>query len=165
MNPSSDILHQLEHEWVMWAHLPHDTNWNLDSYKKILGFNALEDIISLNQYISDTVLKNCMLFLMKDNINPIWEDPNNKNGGCFSFKVSNKEVPSIWKILFYTIVGDSVANDTTFLKNICGITISPKKTFCIVKIWTRTCNYQNPTVLNNIKGLNISGCIFKKHIN
>ena len=157
--------YSLSDKWVLWAHLPHDTDWSLKSYYKIHEFVNLKDSILLNNSFSDDFIRNCMLFLMKDNINPIWEDPNNKNGGCFSFKVNNKEVPIIWKILFYTTVGDNVSNDSNFLKNICGITISPKKTFCIVKIWTRTCDYQNPTVLNNINGLNISGCIFKKHIN
>ena len=82
--------HQLDNKWVLWAHLPHDINWNLQSYKKIIGFNALEDIIALNQHISDCVIKNCMLFLMKDKITPLWEDKQNVQGGCFSFKVNNK---------------------------------------------------------------------------
>ena len=157
--------YSLSDKWVLWAHLPHDTDWTLKSYYKIHAFNDLKDSILLNNSFSDDFIRNCMLFLMKDAINPIWEDPNNKNGGCFSFKVNNKDVPSLWKILLYTIVGQTVSNDEKFLKNICGITISPKKTFCIIKIWTRTCDYQNPTILNNIQGLNISGCIFKKHIN
>lgn len=157
--------YSLSDKWVLWAHLPHDTDWSLNSYYKIHSFDNLKDSILINNSFSDDFIRNCMLFLMKDKINPIWEDPNNKNGGCFSFKVNNKDVPSIWKILVYTIVGDAISNDDKFLDNICGITISPKKTFCIIKIWTRTCNYQNPTILNNIKGLNISGCIFKKHIN
>jgi hypothetical protein len=157
--------YSLSDKWVLWAHLPHDTDWSLKSYYKIHSFDDLKDSILLNHSFSDDFIRNCMLFLMKDNINPIWEDPNNKNGGCFSFKVNNKDVPAIWKILFYTLVGDTLSNDNNFLHNICGITISPKKTFCIIKIWTRTCNYQNPTLLNNITGLNISGCIFKKHIN
>ena len=157
--------YSLSDKWVLWAHLPHDTDWSLKSYYKIHAFNDLKDSILLNNSFSDDFIRNCMLFLMKDTINPIWEDPNNKNGGCFSFKVNNKDVPTIWKILLYTVVGETVSNDDDFLKNICGITISPKKTFCIVKIWTRTCDYQNPNILNNIQGLNISGCIFKKHIN
>ena len=45
--------HELQDKWILWAHLPHDTNWTLQSYKKILGFNALEDIIALNQNIPD----------------------------------------------------------------------------------------------------------------
>ena len=28
--------HKLFDKWVLWAHLPHDTDWSLDSYKKII---------------------------------------------------------------------------------------------------------------------------------
>ena len=41
------------------------------------------------------------MFLMKDNINPLWEDDNNKNGGCFSFKVFNKDIETVWKKVFF----------------------------------------------------------------
>ena len=27
--------HKLNTKWVLWAHLPHDTDWSLKSYKKI----------------------------------------------------------------------------------------------------------------------------------
>ncbi len=27
--------HALYDKWVLWAHLPHDTDWTLKSYKKL----------------------------------------------------------------------------------------------------------------------------------
>ena len=157
--------HELSDKWVLWAHLPHDTSWTKESYKKILGFNALEDIIALNQHIPDSVIKNCMLFLMKNEILPLWEDPKNIKGGCFSFKVNNKNVVSGWKRLVYSIVGNTITQDTKLLDIITGITISPKKSFCIIKIWTTNCTHQNPLVLSHSIGLCFEGCLFKKHIN
>ena len=156
--------HELSDKWILWAHLPHDTSWTLQSYKKILGFNALEDIIALNQHISDCVIKNCMLFLMKNDVTPLWEDPKNIKGGCFSFKVNNKNVVSSWKRLVYCIVGNTITKDTKLLNNITGITISPKKSFCIVKIWLTNCDYQTPKNLSSTIGLQFEGCLFKKHI-
>ena len=44
-----------------------------------------------------------------------------------------------------------------------GITISPKKNFCIIKIWLSNCDNQNPDVINQIDGLSSYGCLFKKH--
>ena len=29
--------HQLYDNWTLWAHLPHDTDWTVKSYKKILA--------------------------------------------------------------------------------------------------------------------------------
>jgi len=47
-----------------------------------------------------------------------------------------------------------------------GITISPKKSFCIVKIWLNNCSNQNSESINysNIEGLVAYGSLFKKHL-
>ena len=155
--------HSLSDKWVLWAHLPHDTNWSLKSYIKICKIQHAEEIIALNNSLPDQLIKNCMLFLMRDNILPMWEDPNNKGGGCFSFKVTNKVVSQVWKKLSYITVGETLTNDTRLLKLINGITISPKKSFCIVKIWLRNCSMQNPSQLTSIPGLSVHGCLFKRH--
>ena len=107
--------------------------------------------------------KNCILFIMRKGINPTWEDTKNSKGGCFSFKVSNKNVPYVWRDLSYTLMGETVANDPKFQESVTGITISPKKSFCILKIRMSTLSFQNPRVITEISGLSISGCIFKKH--
>ena len=52
----------------------------------------------------------------------------------------------------------------SFVDKVTGITISPKKNFCIIKIWMTDCTNQNPAiVINEIKGISSQGCIFKKH--
>ena len=58
----------------------------------------MEEVIALYNSIPPAMVKNCMLFLMRQNIKPMWEDPNNKQGGCFSFKVGNKNVPDVSEI-------------------------------------------------------------------
>ena len=105
-----------------------------------------------------------MLFIMRDGIKPIWEDPKNRAGGCFSYKVSNKNVYEVWKELTYVVVGDTVSNQSSFVTSVSGITISPKKNFCIIKIWMSNCNNQNPNIVTDaVKGISPQGCIFKKH--
>ena len=150
-------------KWVLWAHLPHDTDWSLKSYIQLMQVESMEEMISLYNSIPPAMVKNCMLFLMRQNIKPMWEDPNNKQGGCFSFKVTNKNVPEVWKSVSYLLTGESLSNEKNFQDNVTGITISPKKSFCILKIWMKSLDYQNPRVINNVNGLQISGCLFKKH--
>ena len=104
-----------------------------------------------------------MLFLMKDGIYPTWEDPKNKDGGCFSYKISNKIVVDAWKNLSYTLIGNKLSEDKDFKDNITGITISPKKNFCILKIWCTTCEFKNVHLINKINNLPHEDCIFKKH--
>ena len=154
---------ELSGKWTLWAHLPHDTDWSLGSYKRIMTMSKLEEISSLYKKIPEKMVQNCMLFLMKENINPIWEDKKNRDGGCFSYKVSNQNVFFVWKNLCFLLVGDCISRDKQILKEINGITISPKKSFCIIKIWLSNCKYQNPQSIVKIKGLNTYGCIFKKH--
>ena len=156
--------YKLYDKWTLWAHLPHDTNWTFDSYIRILTFNSVHAIIMLLETIPDEMITNCMLFIMRDGIKPMWEDPKNKKGGCFSYKINNKNVSSIWKNLSYSLVGESLTENTSVRPCINGITISPKKNFCIVKIWLANCNYQNPSVIAENLGISSQGCLFKTHM-
>ena len=155
--------HPLFDKWVLWAHLPHDTDWSLDSYKKIMEVSIAEEILSLYDHLPEILVKNCMLFLMRKDINPTWEDIQNRDGGCFSYKIPNKIVYDVWKNLSYRIVGETVSNDHKFVATVTGITISPKKSFCIIKIWLSGCSYQDPTKIKTLLGLMPHGCLFKKH--
>ena len=49
-----------------------------------------------------------MLFIMRENINPIWEDVKNKEGGSFSFKIGNKFIKDIWETLTYALWGEYI---------------------------------------------------------
>lgn len=163
-NNESIKKHELDTAWTMWAHLPHDTNWSEESYKKIIDITHAEDIISLYETISDKLIKNCMLFIMRSGIKPTWEDPKNKDGGSFSFKINNKIVVPIWKKLTYYLLGENISNNSNFRNNVNGVTISPKKNFCIIKIWLKICNINTNTDINSEIGLPIMGCLFKKHL-
>lgn len=161
---TSPTLHRLNNRWALWAHLPHDTDWTIASYKHISTFGSVEEIIALNDILPEKMVKNCMLFLMKEGIQPTWEDPNNRKGGCFSYRVINKIIKDIWCSLSYVLVGNTLSNETSFNEAVNGITVSPKKNFCILKIWMNSCSHQNPKVIESINGIGHHGCIFKKHI-
>lgn len=158
------LMHELSDKWVLWAHLPHDTNWSVQSYTQILGFNTVEDAVALFESVPEVVVKNCMLFLMRSHIQPVWEDPANKDGGCFSFKVPNRNVETSWKQLCYAIMGGGITSDSSVYADVCGATISPKKAFCIIKIWMTNTNHMSTRVIEQVAGLSIDGCIFKKHL-
>lgn len=156
--------HPLSSTWTLWAHLPHDTDWSVDSYKRIVTFDTVEDLIALYQAVPETMIRNCMLFLMREDVRPTWEDAKNRDGGCFSFKVGNKTVPSVWTQLSYALAGETLALDQSLMDTITGVTISPKKNFCVVKVWLSGCEYKNPEDLLAIAGLPTAGCIFKRHL-
>ena len=160
---SSSEFHNLADRWTLWAHLPHNTDWSLKSYIQIATFSTLEETIAVTESLPAPLVENCMLFMMKEGITPMWEDKKNRDGGCFSYKVLNKNVSKAWTDLTYRIVGGSISHTSTFVNSVTGITISPKKNFCIIKIWMTNCNHQNPSAVLPIKGLQSQGCLFKKH--
>ena len=153
-------FHKLNNKWCLWAHLPHDTDWTMASYKIIYTFDSVEEAIALTETIPEKMVQNCMMFLMRDGIKPLWEDPENKNGGSFSYKVMNKGVAEIWKNMFYSIIGETITDNKKIHLN--GLTISPKKNFCIIKIWTKTRDVQDPSIFN-INDINSIPCLFKPH--
>ncbi len=157
------IDHPLSDKWTLWAHLPHDTDWSLDSYKKIYTMETLEDAMGVTEYLPEKMIKNCMLFVMRSHVKPQWEDESNRNGGCFSYKVFNKNVEEVWKLLMYGLLGNTLTEKGEINNTFMGITISPKKNFCIIKIWMSTCLYQNPEVIRQIGSMSSEGCLFKKH--
>jgi hypothetical protein len=161
---NSAITHKLNFRWNLWAHLPQDSDWTVKSYKLVYNFKTLEDAIAMTETTPDPLIKACMLFVMREGVSPMWEDPKNRNGGSFSYKVSNKNVCEVWRELNYVLVGDTISSNLSFVNCVTGITISPKKNFCIIKIWMTNCDNQNPTVVtSDVKGLIPQGCLFKKH--
>ena len=73
--------------------------------------NDVDGLISFNEYLPEKIVKYCMLFVMREGINPTWEDKRNREGGCFSYKVSNKFVYDIWKTLLYGLCGESLTKN------------------------------------------------------
>jgi|TARA_B110000483_G_C18189034_1_gene540181 translation initiation factor 4E len=164
VNNDTSTFHKLKDSWTLWAHLPHDTEWNLNSYKEIMSFNTIEEALTLYETLPDKMIKNCMLFLMRKGITPIWEDEKNRKGGCFSYKIPNRLIVNTWKQSSYALIGETFTDDAGLRRDINGMTISPKKNFCIIKIWIASCNNQNPDKINSVAGINSQGCLFKKHI-
>lgn len=145
--------------WNFYIHLQNVDDWSFSSYHNIHSLTTPEQAILLNEEINFELMKKTMLFVMKDNIKPMWEDNLNKNGGGFSFKVHNKHIEQVWKKLFFMLLGGSLSS-----KPINGISLSPKKSFCIIKVWMKDCSFMNPDILANIEHMDKTGCIFKKHV-
>ena len=75
--------HNLNIKWNLWAHLPQDPDWSVKSYKPIYKFTNLEETIAVTETLPESLIQNCMLFIMKDGVVPMWEDSKNRNGGSF----------------------------------------------------------------------------------
>ena len=151
---------KLKNSWTFWFHDPLDNNWKINSYKKIYTINSIESFWKLYNNLNNKLVENSMLFLMKNNINPLWEDKENVNGGCWSLKIPKGNIIETWNNISIHLVNENIIYDKEIKVN--GISISPKKNFCIIKIWINK-NNNNIQKLNKIKEIDYNGIIFKSH--
>ena len=128
-------MHDLDNNYTLWMHMLYDNDWSINSYKKIYSFNTIEKAACLIENLNSEIIEKTMIFLMKNDIKPIWEVEENKKGGCFSYKITTCYIYELWKKMSYMLIGNSMIDDDIIVKNINGISISPKKNYCIFKIW------------------------------
>jgi hypothetical protein len=158
-------MHKLKNKWVLWCHYPDDKEWtNINNYKEICLFEYIEDVIIIMNSIPEILLVSCYFFLMKEKIKPIREEEINRYGGTFSYRISNKNAFHSWKELSYVLLGNTISSNNNFMTNINGISISPKKNFCELKIWMKNCDYKNPELITDeIKYLSSTKSLFIVH--
>ena len=76
--------HPLNNKWVLWYH-DGGNDWTINAYEKKGEFDSVEDFWKLYNNLS-TVANN-FFFLMKEGHAPIWETPENKDGGIWTYKI------------------------------------------------------------------------------
>ena len=129
--------YSLNTNWCLWYHSIKDKTWTNKSYRLLFTINNFYDIYSLQNIISKNHLQNAMFFCMKEDIFPTWEDPDNREGCCISFKIPNKDLKSEWdQILIKSIIEEILQNES-YSDQLNGISIAPKKEFNIIKLWLR----------------------------
>jgi hypothetical protein len=148
---------KLKDSWNLWYH--HILNdWTLSGYKKIYTINTIKDFWDIYNNINlIEELNNLHLYFMRNNVTPIWEDNNNKNGGVWSILVNIDHAFELWEKLSVDLV-----SQTIFDNNINGISINQKNNIFIIKIWNNNKNLKNNTTLPSY--LNDYGnIIYKPH--
>lgn len=154
----------LPSSWTLWFHSPTETSWDISSYQKIATITSLEDFWDVYSRMTNPIVENGMFFLMRGDINPIWEDPKNRDGGCWSFKIYKKYIPNTWLDLSVHTVAESLTRKNSDSNLITGISISPKKSFSIIKIWNNDSNKkENKIITDKISHLQLNECLYKAH--
>ena len=151
-------MNQIKEKWILWYHSINDNNWDKNSYQKIHEIKNLYDYQYIHDIFKQDHYQNGMFFCMKKDIFPNWEDPDNRSGGCLSFKVSSTKIIEEWNQLLLQCISENILNGNS--EEINGISISPKKEFNIIKIWFKKDIkniekyiklYENNITLNNCR--------------
>ena len=129
--------YKLNTNWCLWYHSINNNEWNKSSYKNLLTLSNIYDLKLMNDTIDKIHLQNGMFFIMREDIFPTWEDPDNREGCCVSFKISSNILKDQWDYIVERILTEDILKDHTKEDLINGISIAPKKEFNIVKIWLR----------------------------
>jgi len=120
--------------WTLYFHDPGNADWTESSYKFIHNISTAQDWVQLDMSFSSLWNKG-MFFLMREHIRPMWEDEHNKSGGCLSFKVNKPEAALYWFHLGCKTIGESLCKRHDWSDRVCGVSISPKRNYCILRIW------------------------------
>tara|TARA_Y100001958_G_scaffold159826_1_gene163552 strand:+ start:2490 stop:2966 length:477 start_codon:yes stop_codon:yes gene_type:complete len=156
-------MNNLKNNWDLWYHSINDNNWKKDSYKKIFSINSLCDYEYIKQTFQQNHYQNGMFFCMKEDIFPNWEDPDNRNGGCLSFKIPSVKIIEEWNELLLECINESILSDNN--DEINGISISPKKEFNIIKIWFKNSDFKYQDFLSSKEDslIKLDNSLYKKH--
>ena len=151
---------KFKYNWNLWFHSSNNNNWTLDSYIKLYTINNISSFWNIFNYHYN--LLNGMFFLMKENINPIYEDKHNIKGGYWSIKINSHDIRETWLYLCMDLISGNLEK-----KNIInGLSICNKRKFYIIKIWIKNCIYNNIDNINiNIKNINKNSILFNKFTN
>jgi hypothetical protein len=158
-------LYKLQSPWNIYCHIPNNNDWSMEGYVSVMKkISSLEEGIALCEVIPDALLRETIFFTMRENITPMWEDPQNVSGGSFSFKLLMKQAPEIYRNTFFALIGGFLCKDLKQDQFVNGISLSPKRNFCILKIWMKTCKLQDVSIISDIPGLIKERSLFRAHV-
>ncbi|KAG2498117.1 hypothetical protein HYH03_003875 [Edaphochlamys debaryana] len=148
-----------------------DMDWTLASYVRLTDVSTVEDFWMAHGLVKEHLAEN-MFFIMREGIYPCWDDPKNMYGRCVSLKVAKGDAHRAWEAICSRVLGETVitrvgvkevkgvkgVKDVKDVKDVKeapeapeaawesvnGISISPKKYFCIIKIWLKDARFNHP---------------------
>jgi len=145
-SPPDPMLNDI---WTYRFHDPDNEDWTLQSYIRVHDVSTVRDFWQV-QYAISPKLDNGMFFIMREHVFPCWDDEFNIHGGCLSIKVLKEKLPTYWETLSRRLLGETLLRpehkDKWDIVN--GISTSPKRFFCIVKIWLKSNELNDKSFFN-----------------
>jgi hypothetical protein len=157
MNNRRNNSHKLQNKWTIYIHNIKDTDWTLESYKKVMDIYTIEDFWVFFNNVNK--FNNFLFFFMKDNIKPIYEDPCNKEGGSYSYILPGKHVNKIFIESLVRLISCNITDDSGY-NEITGISLTPKNGFSVLRVWIRN---KNKKIDIDLKNYCMKTCRYQNH--
>jgi hypothetical protein len=147
--PENFMQEKLLNYYRVLGHHNDDKSWDYISYYNITTLNNWLDVSSflrtLNTVKGECCLTDFDIFVMKNEISPMWEDNENRNGSICSVKIDSLiDGYEIFRVLLINICNNTLLSFSSETWNtINGISFSSKKidnikddNYCvIIKLW------------------------------
>ena len=146
---TNDFEFKLKHSWTLWFHNLKSDDWTISGFEKIQDIHSLSDFWIV---INNIDIHIGMYYLMRDNILPIWDHPDNINGYNYTFKCTLNDTSKIFQNIACLIIGETMNIDNS--EYLDGISTSPKSKNNIIRLWSNKQLDQKNTIYNtyfNIK--------------
>jgi hypothetical protein len=127
-------------KWSVFFHDYEDPNWNHESYEKLASITTVVEFWTIFEILKPK-LQSGMFFFMKDPLFPRWDaDSDIQPYSFMSIKVLKTKVESFAEHIFTRLFAECL--HTSHPEVVKGVSVSPKKHFCIFKIWLHEQNYE-----------------------
>lgn len=134
--PSTNIL--LPNKWVLYLYdkqlfkkMANRSNFQAKPYKELYVITTVNDVAYILRLmespvdrVGDKVRLNLDVndyIIMRQGIEPIWEDPKNSDGGTFTIKMNHENGYNVWSMFVRCMLGETLTKDMTIIN---GITVS-----------------------------------------
>jgi len=124
--------------WTLWYHEADCQDYSLESYMQVGEVGTPAEFWSMVDAIPREAYENGMFFFMKKGVRPTWDSPENERGGAWSKKIDASYTHETFvDMMVHCVLGKLLQ---THKETLQGITLSPKGSFHILKIWNSASN-------------------------
>lgn len=140
------VKHPLQNQWQLWYWRNTGGSWQ-DNLLKVAKFQTVEDFWALFHHIE--VASNLQVGsdynLFKDEIEPMWEDPNNRKGGRWLFTLLKSQaskaahpklLDDLWLEVLLCLIGESFGE---YSKQVNGAVLNIRAKMDKIAVWTTDC--------------------------
>jgi len=114
------MKHQLQNTWTLWYFKNDKTKKWEENQKKVTDFSTVEDFWALYNHIEEAsrLAQGCDYSLFKGEIEPMWEDPENKEGGRWVINLDKKqreELSHFWQEIMFLLIGEAFGENSQYV--------------------------------------------------
>lgn len=134
------------YSWVLWYFDPRNKSWEFSNYIKIADMSTPQQLWTIVGAIPREAWENGYFFFMRRGFRPVWEVPENENGGSWSKKIPTEELYDAAMDLMVHSTTNHLIRDRP--ETLVGFSTSPKGEHNVIKIWNTSSTLNSKSLLN-----------------